>query len=212
MAHLLESPYSAALTVKVRLDAFDCDKEAIDDMVTALVKEEVDEIKHRGFCTDLGFPPHVSSLRVEFSMSQIETENTKRKKTDIHDPFTRTFNPALLRKSTGVSSVCGSEAYALLSEAYALPPKVAHSLVSPCLAVLAAKVRLDAPVRGKEATDDMVAALTKEKADEVKHLDYCTDEFNRNQMGTQKTERKKSERHDLFTRIFYPAFLQRIQA
>merc|ERR1711957_760437 len=43
------------------------------------------------------------------------------------------------------------------------------------------------------AIDDMVTALLKEKADEIKHKDFCTDEFNKNQMQTEKKERKKSD-------------------
>jgi chromosome segregation ATPase len=71
--------------------------------------------------------------------------------------------------------------------------KAAHKLESPRLAVLAVKVRLDAFVRVKKAIDDMVTALLKEKADEIKHKDFCVDEFNKNQMETEKKERKKSD-------------------
>merc|ERR1712139_268430 len=46
--------------------------------------------------------------------------------------------------------------------------------------------------RVKKSIDDMVAALLKEKADEIKHKDFCVDEFNKNQLETEKKERQKS--------------------
>merc|ERR1711953_892700 len=53
--------------------------------------------------------------------------------------------------------------------------------------------RLDAFTRGKKAIDDMVAQLTKEKQDEIKHKDFCTDEFNKNELQTEKKERDKED-------------------
>jgi septal ring factor EnvC (AmiA/AmiB activator) len=44
----------------------------------------------------------------------------------------------------------------------------------------------------------MVTQLLKEKADEIKHKDFCTDEFNTNQLQTEKKERKKE---DLFAKV-----------
>merc|ERR1712026_223785 len=46
---------------------------------------------------------------------------------------------------------------------------------------------------GKKAIDDMVAQLLKEKEDEIKHKDFCTDEFNTNQLQTEKKEREKKD-------------------
>merc|ERR1712072_74072 len=105
---------------------------------------------------------------------------------DAHDLFTRTFNPALLQKSTSKSSDRRTSASHLLSAA-------AHKLESPRLATLAVKVRLDAFEWVKKAIDDMVAALLKEKADEIKHKDFCVDEFNKNQLETERKERQKSD-------------------
>merc|ERR1712151_1199445 len=105
---------------------------------------------------------------------------------DAHDLFTRTFNPALLQKSEVRSSDRRNKASALLSAA-------AHKLESPRLATLAVKVRLDAFERVKKSIDDMVAALLKEKADEIKHKDFCVDEFNTNQLQTEKKDREKQD-------------------
>lgn len=45
----------------------------------------------------------------------------------------------------------------------------------------------------KQAIDNMVTQLLKEKEDEIKHKDFCTDEFNTNQLQTEKKERKKED-------------------
>merc|ERR1711920_1001072 len=71
--------------------------------------------------------------------------------------------------------------------------KVADKLNSPKLATLAYKVRLDAFTRVKKAIDDMGAQLLKEKEDEIKHKDFCVDEFNTNQLQTEKKEREKQD-------------------
>merc|ERR1719231_2215079 len=70
---------------------------------------------------------------------------------------------------------------------------VSKKLNSPRLSAIADKVRLDALTRVKKAIDDMVAQLLKEKADEIKHKDFCVDEFNTNELQTEKKERAKSD-------------------
>jgi len=105
---------------------------------------------------------------------------------DAHDLFTRTFNPALVEKQSAVQSKRRTQASKLLSD-------VAHKLLSPRLATLAVQVRLDAFTRVKKAIDDMIAQLLKEKEDEIKHKDFCVDEFNKNQLETENKEREKSD-------------------
>jgi DNA repair exonuclease SbcCD ATPase subunit len=105
---------------------------------------------------------------------------------ESHDLFTRTFNPALLQESSSMHSDRRARASGLLSAA-------ASKLHSPRLATLATQVRLDAFTRVKKAIDDMIAQLLKEKADEIKHKDFCVDEFNTNQLQTEKKEREKSD-------------------
>merc|ERR1712232_588154 len=106
---------------------------------------------------------------------------------DAHDLFTRTFNPALLQKSATAKH---SDRRARASSVLAA---VAERLHNPRLASLAVKVRLDAFERVKKAIDDMVAQLTKDKADEIKHKDFCVDELNTNQLTTEKKEREKQD-------------------
>merc|ERR1719480_463994 len=103
---------------------------------------------------------------------------------DAHDLFTRTFNPAFLQ--TAATMMNRQRASEILSQ-------VARKFNSPKLSNLAYRVRLDAFTRVKKAIDDMVAQLMKEKADEIKHKDFCVDEFNTNQLQTEKKEREKAD-------------------
>jgi len=105
---------------------------------------------------------------------------------DAHDLFTRTFNPALLEQHSEAHSQRRSQASKLLSA-------VARKLRSPRLAALAAQVRLDAFTRVKKAIDNMIIQLLKEKEDEIKHKDFCVNDFNTNQLQTEKKEREKED-------------------
>merc|ERR1711865_610151 len=103
---------------------------------------------------------------------------------DAHDLFTKTFN--FVQKESSMHSERRTQASKLLSA-------VAQKLQNPRLATLAMRVKLDAFTRVKKAIDDMVAQLTKEKEDEIKHKDFCVDEFNTNELQTEKKERAKSD-------------------
>merc|ERR1711970_833100 len=105
---------------------------------------------------------------------------------DAHDLFTKTFNPSLLQKENSMHSERRAQASKLLSA-------VAQKLQNPRLATLAVRVRLDAFTRVKKAIDDMVAQLLKEKEDEIKHKDFCVEEFNTNELQTEKKERAKAD-------------------
>merc|ERR1711934_890009 len=103
-----------------------------------------------------------------------------------HDLFTKTFNPSLLQKENTMHSERRAQASKLLSA-------VAKKVQNPRLATLAVRVRLDAFTRVKKAIDDMVAQLLKEKEDEIKHKDFCVEEFNTNELQTEKKEREKQD-------------------
>merc|ERR1719178_466179 len=105
---------------------------------------------------------------------------------DAHDLFTKTFNPAFVQTESAARSERRSKAAAVLSS-------VAKKVDSPRLSALAAKVRLDAFTKVKKAIDDMVAQLLKEKEDEIKHKDFCVEEFNTNQLQTEKKDREKED-------------------
>jgi hypothetical protein len=76
--------------------------------------------------------------------------------------------------------------------------QVALKVDSPRLAAIAMKVKLDAFVRVKKAIDDMISQLMAEKQDEIKHKEFCVEEFNTNQV---QTERKEAEKQDLLALI-----------
>merc|ERR1719486_795351 len=91
---------------------------------------------------------------------------------DAHDTFTKTFNFAQVKVETTDRQNRDKAANVLLAAA-----RASHN---PQLAALAAHVRLDAFTKVKAAIDDMIAALLKEKADEIKHKDFCTGGLNDN--------------------------------
>merc|ERR1719162_2581521 len=101
---------------------------------------------------------------------------------DAHDLFTKTFNFV----QTEMHSERRTEASNFLS---ALGAKMQN----PRLATLAMHVKLNAFTKVKEEIDGMVADLNKEQADEIKHKDFCTDEFNTNQLQTEKKTRARSD-------------------
>merc|ERR550537_498303 len=105
---------------------------------------------------------------------------------DAHDLFTKTFNPSFVQKESAMHSERRAQASKLLSA-------IAQKNQNPRLATLAVRVRLDAFTRVKKAIDDMVAQLLKEKEDEIKHKDFCVDEFNTNELQTEKKEREKQD-------------------
>merc|ERR1712224_862558 len=81
----------------------------------------------------------------------------------------------------------------LRSQAEQLLKTVAQKVNSPRLSAIAVRCRLDAFTRVKKAIDDMIAQLLKEKEDEIKHKDFCVDDFNTNQLQTEKKEREKTD-------------------
>jgi len=70
VAKRLGSPRLSSLAVRVRLDAFERVKKAIDDMIAALLQEKETEIKHKDFCVD------------ELNQNQLQTEKQERDKSD----------------------------------------------------------------------------------------------------------------------------------
>mmetsp|Transcript_124130 Transcript_124130/g.185538 ORF Transcript_124130/g.185538 Transcript_124130/m.185538 type:complete len:649 (+) Transcript_124130:228-2174(+) len=106
---------------------------------------------------------------------------------DAHDLFSKTFNPAFLQEEIAKGhSERREQASNMLAAA-------ARKLHNPRLATLAYRVRLDAFSKVKKAIDDMIAQLLKEKEDEIKHRDFCVEEFNTNQLQTEKKEREKQD-------------------
>jgi len=161
-------------------------KQDIDDTKNSLASDEefLMMLKEKCQMTDQEWEERQNTRQLE--MAAVSKALAILSGDDAHDLFTRTFNPALMQKESSGQSKRRSQASKLLSD-------VAHKTRNPRLATLAVQVRLDAFTRVKKAIDDMVAQLLKEKEDEIKHKDFCVDEFNTNQLATEKKEREKQD-------------------
>jgi len=172
---------------------------AATDEKLALAKEDIEDTK-KSLSADQQF---LMMLKEKCSMTDKEWE--ERQKTrhlemeavskalailssdDAHDTFTKTFNPAsLLQKGSATKSANRKKASALLNA-------VAKKLGSSRLADMANRVGLDAFERVKEAIDKLITELAQEKQDEIKHKDFCVEEFNQNQLQTERKDREKAD-------------------
>jgi len=97
---------------------------------------------------------------------------------EAHDMFAKTFN--FMQTGSKSLSTRRSRAAAVLKR-------------YPRLSMLANQVKLDAFEKVKAAIQEMISSLQKEKADEIKHKDFCVEEFNTNQLATEKKTREKDE-------------------
>jgi hypothetical protein len=100
---------------------------------------------------------------------------------DARDMFSKTFNPTFFQTSTASEERREAAAQVLVTNG------------SPKLAALATRVRLDPFPRVKKAIDDMIASLLEEKEDEIKHKDYCLEEFQKNELEVQKKDHTKTD-------------------
>merc|ERR1719162_425582 len=97
---------------------------------------------------------------------------------EAHDMFAKTFN--FMQTQSKSHSMRRSRAAAVLQR-------------YPRLSMLASTIKLDAFEKVKTAISDMIGALQKEKEDEIKHKDFCVEEFNTNQLATEVKTREKDE-------------------
>merc|ERR1719253_1215565 len=100
---------------------------------------------------------------------------------DAHDTFTSTFN------------FLQTEEQDKRDKAAKVLFAAAKTYGSPKLAAIATSMRLDAFTKVKAAIDEMIAALLKEKEDEIKHKDFCTDALNKNVRAQELKARDISE-------------------
>merc|ERR1719310_2204264 len=105
---------------------------------------------------------------------------------EAHDTFSRTFNFVQVSSKSKAQQATRDSAAKVLFQA-------AKTLHSPRLSALASRVRLDAFTKVKAAIDEMIEALLKEKADEIKHKDFCTDALNTNERETELKQRDIDE-------------------
>merc|ERR1712226_1026970 len=161
-------------------------KEDIEDTRNALAADEkfLLMLKEKCQMTDKEWEERQKTRQLE--MEAVSKALAILSNDDAHDLFTKTFNPSMLQEERSMHSERRLLASKLLSS-------VATKLQNPRLATLAVRVRLDAFTRVKKAIDDMVAQLLKEKEDEIKHKDFCVEEFNTNELQTEKKEREKQD-------------------
>merc|ERR1719174_3662979 len=166
-------------------------KEDLTDTKATLVEDEKFLSMLKGKCADLDAQweerQKTRQLEMEVTSKALEILSGD----DAHDLFTKTFNPAFVQKESSTHSSRRSQASELLSTA-------AKKMNKPRLAALAYRVRQDAFGKVKKAIDGMIEDLGEEKAEEIKHKEFCVDEFNKN---TLDTERKTREKEDLVAKI-----------
>merc|ERR1719456_22979 len=105
---------------------------------------------------------------------------------EAHSTFSRTFNFVQVSSKSKKQQATRDSAAKVLFQA-------AKTLHSPRLSALASRVRLDAFTKVKAAIDEMIEALLKEKKDEIKHKDFCTDALNTNEREAELKQRDIDE-------------------
>jgi hypothetical protein len=159
-------------------------KEDLDDTKASLTEDEafLMMLKEKCASTDAEWEERQKTRQLE--MEACSKALAVLSSDEAHDLFTKTFNPAFIQEE---ESNQRRNAAAKVLKTAALKNK------SPRLAAIAIKVQLDAFVRVKKAIDDMITQLLAEKKDEIKHKDFCVEEFNTNQLQTERKEREKQD-------------------
>merc|ERR1740117_1350609 len=159
-------------------------KEDLDDTRASLTEDEafLMMLKEKCSSTDAEWEERQKTRQLE--MEACSKALAVLSSDEAHDLFTKTFNPAFLQEA---------ENNQRRTAAAKVLKTVALKNSSPRLAAIAIKVQLDAFVRVKKAIDDMVTQLLAEKNDEIKHKDFCVEEFNTNQVQTEAKEREKQD-------------------
>merc|ERR1740117_491299 len=159
-------------------------KEDLDDTRASLTEDEafLMMLKEKCSSTDAEWEERQKTRQLE--MEACSKALAVLSSDEAHDLFTKTFNPAFIQEQ---------ENNQRRNAAAKVLKTVALKNSSPRLAALAVKVQLDAFVRVKKAIDDMVTQLLAEKNDEIKHKDFCVEEFNTNQVQTERKEREKED-------------------
>merc|ERR1719161_2615630 len=146
-------------------------------------KEYLDKVREKCRLIDLQYEARQKARQLEVeavtkAMSILSSD-------EAMDLGTATFNSFIQREA--------AEHREQQSQASDLLHAVAKKIQSPRLAAFALRVRLDAFTKVKAAIDDMIAQLTKQQEDEIKQKDFCVDEFNQNQLQTEKKVREKTD-------------------
>eukprot|EP00933_Yihiella_yeosuensis_P069143 TRINITY_DN7535_c0_g2_i1.p1 TRINITY_DN7535_c0_g2~~TRINITY_DN7535_c0_g2_i1.p1 ORF type:complete len:673 (+),score=202.34 TRINITY_DN7535_c0_g2_i1:197-2020(+) len=140
-----------------------------------------EEVKAKCLVVDKEYEARVKTRSDEMAAVAKATEILN--SDEAHDNFAKTTTISFLQTQT--SSASFERAIATLTKA--------GKLYDQRLVTLAVRAKLDGFVRVKKAIDEMVTALGKEHADEVKQKDYCVQQLNENKAETEAKERAKSK-------------------
>merc|ERR1719335_236974 len=132
-------------------------------------------LKEKCALTDKEFEERLKTRQLE--MQAVSKAMAVLSSDDAMDTFSSTFSLVQKFSKTDLKSSKRTEASKLLAA-------VARKYNNPHLMTLAMKVRLDAFEKVKQATDDMIAELLKQKEDEIKQRDFCVESFNENEKQT----------------------------
>merc|ERR1719380_539460 len=99
----------------------------------------------------------------------------------------------LFARSLGFVQVSSKSTSTKRAKGLKVLDQAAKKFQDPRLSILATKARLDAFTEVKKSIQDMIDALIKEKADEIKHKDFCVEELNANERDTEMKERDKAD-------------------
>jgi chromosome segregation ATPase len=165
------------------------DKEDLEDTTESLATDEkfLADLKEKCKQMDQEFETRTKTRTEEIGAvsKALEFLNSD----EAHDLFSSTFNlvqTMLQNKASAKSQSARSQAVSVLASAN-------KKAQDPRLSTLAMSVKLDAFTKVKEAIDQLVADLKKEKADEIKHRDFCIEGLNENESATNDKDRTKED-------------------
>jgi len=155
-------------------------KEDIDDTRGSLSADEtfLIEVKEKCASTDAEWQERQKTRREE--IQAVSQAIAVLSNDDAHDVFSKTLG--------FIQVVANPKTRAAAAEVLESASARAQS---PRLSMMALKVKNEAMDRVKKAIDDMVTQLQVEKADEIKHRDWCVESLNTNELDTQKSEKTK---------------------
>jgi len=173
---------------------------ATNDEKNAQAKEDIESTRNQ-LAADTKF---LANLKEQCSnMDQEYEERTKARQAEIEAcskalAFLSSDDAhALFSKSLGGFLQVASKSTSTFSNKRAKVSKAlkqaAQKFSDPRLELIAVRARMDAFAEVKKSISGMIDALGKEKADEIKHKDFCVEELNSNERDTEMKDRDKSD-------------------
>merc|ERR1719327_190229 len=161
------------------------DKEDLEETRASLAEDQkfLSDLQLRCQDMDSQFEERTKTRQMEIQATSKALEFLS--SDEAHDLFTRTFNPALLQRSAESRNRAAVSAMLM---------KAAKKSHDPRLSAIAVRARLDAFEEVKKTITDMINKLMKEAQDDIKHKDYCIDEFNANEVDTANKNREKEQK------------------